>query len=186
MILLFLSVRVGVDAAYHEGQTTLFIRVSRFTVCIYPRKKKSAPKQKKETDKTKAKKRSNLTKDEVLDGIEVAVRAVRKLRFHLYKLKLHFISAFDDPYRTAMVYGYVNAAVQAFALPQLRQSDIQLGVDFEREHYYIDGYVSVTIRVYYIIKLICCVACGAVPLLWRIRKRLKETKSSGAVKGKVA
>lgn len=165
---------------------TLFLRVSRFTFRIFPREKKSAEKRKKESDKTNAKKLPDLTKDEVLDGIEVAARAVRKLKFHLYQLKIHFISAFDDPYRTAMIYGYVNAAIQAFGLPQLRQSDVQLGVDFERDHCYIDGYVSVTIRIYYIMKLIFCVVYGAIPILWRIRKRRKEQANSNAVKGKVA
>ena len=85
-----------------------------------------------------------------------------------------------------MVYGYANAAVQAFALPQLKQSDIQLAVDFERDTCYLDGYISVTIRIYYILKFVCCVVIGAIPVLYRRHKRLKPKNNSTAMKGKVA
>lgn len=179
-----LSVSVGLDISYCEGQTTLYVRVAAFRFCIFPRKSKQDKVKKEKTTKTK-KQFPDFTKEEVLDGIELAVRSVKKLKFRLHKLKFHFISAFEDPYQTAMIYGYANAAVHAFALPQNRRADVSLGVDFEQENYYLDGYLSVTIRIYYIMKLVCCVVCGAIPILWGRRKRLKGNNKN-VVKGKGA
>lgn len=187
LLILLLLVPVGIDVGYKEGNVRVLLRASCFTFQIYPTastKKKKEKKQKKINEK---KKRSvpDVTKDEILDAIGVAVKAVKKLRFHLHKLKLHFVSAFADPYQTAMVYGYASAAVNAFALSQLKQSDIRLVVDFEREDCYVDGYLSVTIKIYYIMKLVCCLIGGMIPILWSRRKRLKKADSI-AVKGKVA
>ena len=173
---MILCVPVGVDIGYCEGELSGYIRVSSFTKKVYPVSKKER----------KNKAFPDVTKEEVLDGVSVLVAAVKKLQFHLHKLKIHFVSAFEDPYRTAMVYGYANAAVQAFALPSLKQSDIQLAVDFERETCYVDGYLSVTIRIYYIMKLVCAVIVGGIPILIRRHKRLKGKENSIAVKGKVA
>lgn len=187
LLLLLLTVPVGADVGYNENGLRVFIRVWRFTFCVYPNapKENKKPKQKKQKEKTQSR-IPDINKDEVLDAISVAIRALKKLRFRLYRLKLHFISAFEDPYQTAMVYGYANAAVQALGLPNRKRTDVQLGVDFERESYYVDGYVSVTIRIYYIIKLCVCLVGGLIPILWRRRKRMKTIVNNTAVKGKVA
>lgn len=184
LLLVILIIPVGVDLGYCEGEIRGYFRIASFTKKIYPKQSKKERQKKSAEKKNKAV--PDVSKDEVLDAVEVVVRSIKKLSFRLYKLKIHFVSAFEDPYRTAMVYGYANAAVQAFALPQLKQSDIQLAVDFERDTCYLDGYISVTIRIYYILKFVCCVVIGAIPVLYRRHKRLKPKNNSTAMKGKVA
>lgn len=188
LLVLFLMIPVGVDVGYCEGNLRVMIRIACFTFTVYPSSSAKDRKPKKQKNKNGIEKRSfpHMTKDEILDAISVAVKSVKKLRFRLHKLKLHFISAFEDPYRTAMVYGYASAAVNAFALPHLKQADVQLGVDFEREDCYVDGYLSVTIQIYYIMKLVCCLLVGMIPILWHRHQRLKAKDNSMAVKGKVA
>jgi len=187
VLVLLLLLPIGVDAGYCEGELRIYFRVGSFTFGIYPPKKENQKQDKKQNTKSEKKKSfPDVTKDEVLDAVAVAVKSVKKLRFRMHKLKLHFISAFDDPYQTAMVYGYVSAAVNAFALPAMKRADVQLGVDFERETYYVDGYLSVTIKLYYIIKLLGYLVGGLIPILWRRWRRLKANDNSGAVKGKVA
>ena len=183
LLALLLTVRIGADIGYDETGLRVYARVSRFTVCLYPRSQKKPNKRKKSKNKTKKTGKPDITEDEVVDALRVAVRAVGKLRFRLRRLKLHFISAFDDPYQTAVVYGYAEALLWGLGLPALKQSDIQLGMDFERERYSIDGYLSVTIRIYYILKLCLCLSIGLVPILWRRNQRIKATKRNTPVKG---
>ena len=192
LLVLALSLRVGVDVGYDGAGVRVLLRVSRWTFCLYPRDKTKPKKQRKPKQKKKQGK-LDITKDEILDAITVPVGAVKKLRFRLYRLRVHFISAFGDPYRTAMMYGYANAGVQALGLYQLKQADVQLAVDFERESYYVDGYISVTVRVFYILKFCVCLVAGMIPILLRRRKRIKAKEKqikaiekNTAVKGKVA
>ena len=185
LLVLVLSLRVGVDVGYDGENVRVFLRVSRWTFCLFPREKTKPKKQRKPKQKKKQGK-LDITKDEILDAISVLVRGIKKLRFRLYRLRVHFISAFGDPYRTAMMYGYANAGVQALGLYHLKQADVQLAVDFERESYYIDGYISMTVRVFYIIKLCVCLVAGLIPILLRRRKRIKAIEKNTAVKGKVA
>ena len=189
---------VGADVGYCEGAFTAYARVGAWKLCVYPRKQK--PKKEKKPKKQPApqeaapaeeapKKKKGLpdvTKDEVLGAVRVVFRAIKRLRFRLNRLKLHFISAFPDPYDTAMIYGYANAGLNALGLTSLKQSDIQLGVDFNREHYYADGYLSVTIRIYYVLKFAFCALFGLLPLYFSRRKRLKLAASTPAGQGKDA
>ena len=185
LLLLVLCLRVGVDVGYDEGGIRVLLRISRWTFCLFPREK-TKPKKQRKTKENKKQGKLDITKDEILDAISVLVRAVKKLRFQLYRLRVHFISAFGDPYRTAMMYGYASAGVQALGLTQMKQADVQLAVDFERESYYVDGYISVTVRVFYMMKLCVCLVAGMIPILLRRRKRIKAIEKNTAVKGKVA
>ena len=183
LLALVLTVRIGGDISYDEAVLRVYARVSRFTICLYPSQKE---KPQKKSKKPKAKKKTgkpDITEDEVLDAIGVAVRSVKKLRFRLGRLKLHFLSAFDDPYKTAIVYGYTEALVHGLGLPLLKQSDIRLGMDFEKDACEAEGYLSVTIRIYYILKLAVCLLWGMLPILWRRRKRIKSTVNNTTVKG---
>ena len=181
---LLLTVRIGADVGYDETGLHIYARVSRFTVCLYPTTKEKKPKkQKKPKRQNKKTGKPDIIEDEVLEALSVAVRSVKKLRFQLYKLKLHFVSAFDDPYQTAIVYGYAEALIYGLSLPQLKQADIRLGMDFEREACQVDGYLSVTIRIYYIMKLLVCLVCGMIPILWHRRKRIRTTVKNTTVKG---
>lgn len=184
LLALLLTVRIGADIGYDEKGLRVYARVSRFTLCLYPAAKKHTPKKaKKQKPKTKKSEKLNITEDEALDAIGAAVCSVKKLRFRLRRLKLHFVSAFDDPYKTAIVYGYGEALINGLGLPQLKQSDIRLGMDFEKDACEIDGYLSVTIRIYYIIKLLVCLAMGLIPIWRRRRKRIKATVKNTTVKG---
>lgn len=183
VLALMLTVRVGADVSYDETGLRVYVRISRFTICLFPSKKEKQPKKKKPKRKTKKKGKLDVTEEEVLDALSVAVRSVKKLRFRLYKLKLHFVSAFDDPYKTAIVYGYAEALLYGLGLPALKQSDIQLGMDFEKEACDIDGYLSVTIRIYYIVKLVVSLIVGMIPVLWHRRKRMKLVEKNTPVKG---
>lgn len=193
LLLLVLCLPVGADVGYCDGDLRAWLRIGGRLLQLYPPKPKAKKQPKPEReDKPKTeqpkKKRAlpDVSRDEVMDAVSLAVKSVKKLRFHLHKLKLHFISAFSDPYQTAMVFGYANGAVSALGLEHLQQADIQIGADFEGESLHLDGYLSVTVRIYYICKLVCCFIAGALPILWRRNKRLKSEQRSKAAQGKEA
>lgn len=184
LFVLLLCLPLGVDVSLCEGNLRVYLRVGHFTFSVYPQGEQS-PKT-KTVNRQKPQTMPSFTREEIIDGISVLVRAMKKLKFHLRKLKLYFISAFDNPYNTAVCYGYASAALNGLGLTALKQSDIQLGMDFEREHYYFDGYVSITIRIYYIVIFIGCAIWGGIPIILRRQKRLKQEQKTTAMQGKEA
>ena len=190
LIVLLLCVPVGADVGYAGDQLTLKVRVGPLTVTLFPKKPgKDKPKKKPKKDtaqeaesqpKEKQKRKLDVTKEEIWSAVQVVFRSVKKLRFRLNRIKIHFISAFPDPYHTAMVYGYTNAAVDALGLTMRKGTDIQLGADFSKDKPVIDVYCSVTIRILYIMKLVFSVLLGAVPILMQRHRRLKLTKKANA------
>ena len=185
LICLLLLLPVGADVSFADGQLRLYLRIWHVKKCLYPPSRKAKKRDKSssvraQSGEKKKMRMPDVTSEEVASVIAVVIRAIGKLRFHLHLLKLHFVSAFPDPYRTAMVYGYVSAAVSALGLPRMSQADVQLGANFEEEACYIDGYVSVTIRIWYICKLAVSLLWGGIPILRNRSKRLKQQCSMSA------
>lgn len=181
-LLLYLS--VGVDVGYTGGQVLLRLRVGALAFTLLPRKPKAKKKRTKpKKDKSpsaaaqpKEKKKLPFTLDDILDAGELMIRSIKKLRFRISRLKLHFISAFPDPYTTAMAYGYASAAVNALRMDRVKGADIQLAADFQSEQWTADAACSVTIRIWYLMKFTVSVLAGGIPIFLRIRKRGKETQ----------
>lgn len=190
IILLLLCVPVGADVGYAHDQLTVKVRVGPFTITLYPqktgkeeKKKEKRPKQKdaqEEQSPPKEKQKLDVTKDEIFSAVKVVLGSVKKLRFRLNRIKIYFISAFPDPYDTAMNYGYANAAVNALGLTMRKDADIQLGADFSADKPLIDAYCSVTIRILYVMKFVFSVLFGAIPILIQRNRRIKLTKKANA------
>lgn len=188
VLALLLYLPVGVDVGYTGGQVLLRVRAGALAFTVLPRKagKKKSKKPKKQSPaeqksgQPKEKRKLPVTKDDILDAAELLIRSIKKLRFRVSRLKLHFVSAFDDPYNTAMVYGYVCAAVNALRMDRVKGADIQLSADFMAEHWSADAACSITIRIWYMMKFVCSVLAGGIPILLRIRKRMKPKQSQVA------
>lgn len=190
LIVLLLCLLVGIDVCYSGGQLCVGLRIGLKVFWLYPEKFGMRKKPSDET-KTKPSKTSgrNLMQqvnwEEIQSALELLIRSIRKLRFRMNRLKLHFISASPDPYHAAMAYGYANAAVNALGLPRMKRADVQIGVDFTENVPIIDGYVSITIRVFYLCKFGFTILVGGLRLLLLHRKRLKrEQKANACIAGK--
>ena len=196
VIVLLLSLPVGIDAACEDKQFDLWVRVGPKRFRIFPgkfgkkehKRKKAEPPEETEPSPAEEKKKRialNVDWDEVKAALDLLIRSVKKLRFQVRRLDLRFVSGFPDPYDTAMAYGYANAAVNALGLSRMKHADVQLSADFSSEAPAYGGYLSVTIRIYYLCKFGFTMAFGALRLLLRHRKRLKqEEKAKALVAGK--
>lgn len=193
LIALLLMLPVGVDAGYTGGQASVGIRIGPKVIWLYPgrfgkaeHKKKKKEKPAEEAQTVEKKPRSlNVDWDEIKAAGALFIRSVKRLRFRVRRLRLHFISGSPDPYNAAMLYGYVSAGVNALGLGRLKHGDVQLGVDFAADAPVIDGYLSITIRVYYLCKFGLTMAFGGLRLLLAHRKRIKqEQKANALIAGK--
>lgn len=188
LIAFLLYLPVGVDMGYTDSGVILLVRIGAVTLRLFPRKHKK-PKQKKpakgkksaqkaqSADQPKQKKKLNVTWEEIQSALDLTVRSIRKLKFRVRKLMLHFTSAFDDPYTTAMVYGYANAAASALGLYRVRGGDVQLSADFTSGQWTAEAYISITIRIFYMIKFAFSLLFGGLKLLLRRRRRIKQEQT---------
>lgn len=189
VVILLLCLPVGVDAGYCDKQLTLRLRLGAVTIGLYPTKPKKRRKKKQEpqpeavsgeTPPAPQKTLPDVTKEEVLAAGRLLLRSVQKLKFRIRRLKLHFVSAFEDPYTTAMVYGYANAGVSALQLQRIKGADIRLGADFSATQCQLDGEISVTIRIWYLMKFAGLLLAGGGKLFLQRRKRIKATNLGNA------
>ena len=188
ILALILRLPVGVDAGY-VGALWVRIRIGVLTIPLIPgkRNRKSGAKKKRKAaasrpkDKTVREKRTiPVQREDITDGVKLLLRCIRKLQFQVSRFTLHFVSAFSDPYDTAMVYGYVCAIVNALQLERVKGADIQLFADFTAEQWHLECAASITIRIWYILQFVCMALAGGLPVLLRIRKRMKQTKNQFA------
>ncbi|MBR5095185.1 MAG: hypothetical protein IK095_08825, partial [Oscillospiraceae bacterium] len=137
LILLILLIPVGVDLGYESGLLHLSAKVGPAQIQLFPRqkkekkepkekkpkkkkkkKKKEEPKEEKEEEPKEKKKRSlPFDRDEILELLQVALKALGKFgrAWKVERFVFHFVSAGKDPYDTAMLSGYMDAAIATLA-----------------------------------------------------------------------
>lgn len=119
---------------------------------------KHAKKRTKSAENIAEQKKKKLTREQLLYSLEtlppILGRALRRTgrRVRIQPLRLHLLVAGSDPADTAMLYGRLQAA-QAALLPALhrlvriREQDIQLFLDFQREELDCIAEIGVSIRL---------------------------------------
>ncbi len=198
-----LFVPVGADVSYIDGKFGLAARVDGFALQLLPKKERDPnkkPKEKAEKKKPEepgtekkpaAEKKSRLnlqlTKEELL---ELAVRSIRGLgkfgKIRVRRFMLHYTAAGDDPYNTAMIYGYVNSALCtlaplcAKAFRVTGKTDVRTDVDFMAEKMSVDVLLSVTICLAQALRAGLAIGIAAVGVLLRSRKRRKMERAAAA------
>ena len=141
------------------------------------------PEEKKK--KQKAKKSGHgalgLSPAELLELLRRVLRRLRllpgKIRVNLFRL--HFLAAGDDPYNTAMLYGYANAGLSLLAAAGKRsfrvfKTDIQTAVDFAEEKLRAEARLEASVRVGQLVSLGLAILFSALQVLLRSRRRRKK------------
>ncbi len=194
VLLIALFIPGYIRVSYENGETHLSVRY--FCWSVEPlqymnksktdrQKSKKAKKKREDLKETKENKFQFPNSEQIVYSIEVlpgiliraARRATKKLR--ISPLKIHVLVAGDDPADTAVIYGYLHAALGAI-LPPLHQAvrisdqDIQLFPDFTQERMDIILDIGVGMRI--IDLIIIAVSSVSGVLKWHKGYKQRATK----------
>ena len=171
VLLLFLMLPVGVDAAFRQEIFFLKIKFGPIRLRLLPakdlpkthdEKKKEKKKKKKKDDKDGGKEKLKLRpgKNDIVDGLTLVLGLLSGLRRHLSVdlLQLDFVCAAPDPYDAVMQYGYVNAGFSLLSpllhrALNIRDEEIVLDLDVAAEKLCIDARLIATFQIWEIFYL---------------------------------
>lgn len=152
-LLLLGLIKCRVDASYCDGQFDLRLAVG--PVAVHPgrlkKAKKTAAEPTGEGEKPqKEHKKPDLAHLRALAELALWLlkRFFRALRIDL--LHFYFTSAFDDPYDTAMAYGYAGSAMEAFAAfanGRVRRLELHTELDFDSAQPRVEAQIILSVRL---------------------------------------
>ena len=199
-------IRIGVDVSYEGGVFSLSAKVAGVLLQLLPKEEKGEerPKREKKPKRKRKKKEKKpeeseeqtdqpkkkglplgMTKEELFDLVKAILHHFVRFprRFRIDRFKLHALIAGNDPYNTAMTYGYLNEAL-SILLPLARRgftvkkSDVRTDVDFTTDQTSIDFGLGLSIRIGQIIGFVLTVAfVGAKHVIKSKLRQKKEAKA---------
>lgn len=196
VLILLLATPLGLAASFSKDILSLSLVLGPAKIRLLPKKEKPSPakskeskgrdKEKKAAKETKpGKEKQKLSKDEILEILRMALKAVgrffRKLK--LDELVVHITIASADPYDTVMLYGYCNAALGAL-LPLLHNAfrvgreDIGAAMDFQLEKTELEAKLQATLRLGEILWIVLCAGAVFLGFYLRRKKRSKREKNN--------
>ena len=183
---------VGADVAYDPEGLRLGVRIGPFTLRLggkpekekKPRKEKKPKEAKKKEEKPAEKKPRKLPSAAIIlsllkNGCDLLCRFIAGLRVEF--LRIHFVSAFEDPSVTALAYGMAGTAMDGLmrlGKGRIRFTDLRAEVDFDRGSPVIDFRVLVHITVGRVVG--AALRFGAGFLCDLLREKRKEKKNGRA------
>ena len=196
IIVAILLIPVGVDIYFEDDVFRLSAKFAGILLQVFPRppadeskpKKEKKPKKKKDEkpkdaseEKPKRQRRLNFTKEEILELIQTVLKGLGRFRRKLRvdRFLLHYTAAGRDPYNTAMTFGYVNAALDTLAPIcaerfTVKDCSVWTAVDFTEDWMRLDFGLAMTIRIGQILGVGLSIGFGALKILLRNRRRLKQ------------
>lgn len=198
LFLLLMLLRVGVEAAFGEGGTRVWLRIGLLRFRIVPAKKK--PKQEKKTEKKPetakkaakpAEKKRKLTLAEWKKGAELLLpalyKALRRTRraIRVQPLRLHITLGGDDPAAVGQRYGWGQALLwtvmpQAEQLLTIPDPHIRLDADFDGGGSRCEGEVGVRFRI----GSMLLISLALLPPMLRWLRVLRAAKDAEAATAK--
>ena len=170
IIAALMLIPIGADIGYEGGQFRLAAKVCGVQLQLIPKppadetapKKEKKPKKQKKKPEPEAtgdappKKKLSLSfnKDEILSLVKKALKHFGRFgrKFRVDRFLLHYTAAGDDPYKTAVTFGYVNAALSSLAPIcaqrfDVKDCDVRTDIDFGRDKTEIDFGTAFSIRI---------------------------------------
>lgn len=199
IIAALMLIPIGADIGYEGGQFRLAAKVCGVQLQLLPKPPadETAPKKEKKPKKQKKKPDSETTgdtppqkklklsfnKDEILSLVKKALRHFGRFgrKFRVDRFLLHYTAAGDDPYKTAVTFGYVNAALSTLAPMctqrfEVKDCDVRTDIDFGIDKTVIDFGTAFSIRIGSIFGLAFGLAFSALGILIKNKFRLMREK----------
>lgn len=195
VLTLFMLIPLGVDGGYNGRSLILSVRVGLINIRIFPQKPKKPKIKKLKTKKPKVKKakkqdeeiaeetkpKKKLDKKELFRLIKVGLKALgrfrRKLRVNY--IRIHYIFATDDPFKTAMGFGASSAAINAI-VPLvdrafvIKERDIGTSFDFLSDRPSFDIWLNMSIQIWEVFYVV--IAFGVDFLKLKIKSKRENRK----------
>jgi hypothetical protein len=194
IIAVILVIPFGVSASYIGGAPRAAVRVLCFDFTVFPKKKKEKPKKAKKPEKEKEPKKPKKRRPEeepeaeksekihkILQLAQIGLDALGRFRRKLTvnTLMLHVLSAADDPYNAAMLYGYLNSAIPllmplAESALNIRNCDIRTEVSFETTEPSVDFKITLTISLARIISIVFVAGFAYLKLMIKSKREKRR------------
>ena len=172
-------IKCSAEASYNENGFRWAVRVGG--IVIVPRGKRKQSGREKEEKPAGEKTRSKPTLDQIRAyadwGLSILKRFLKSLRIDV--LRVHFLSASDDPYDTAMAYGYAGTAMEGVtgaANGRIRHLDLHTDLDFDRTEPELDAKIKIFARVGKLAVCALYALCGWRKLKKQFRKSDEKEK----------
>lgn len=200
IIALIMLIPVGADVGYEGGQLSVSaVACGMSIIKLFPKpeedgtkppkhpkkekKKKEKPADSAEQEKPKKKLNFDFTADELLALLKKVLKGFGKLgrKFKVDRFLLRYTAAGDDPYKTAITYNYVNAALSSLGPVcaerfQVDDCEVVTAVDFTADKMSIDFGIALTIRIGQIFGAVNTILFGALGILIKNKLRLMKEK----------
>jgi len=195
VVLLIALLRFGVAVEYGEDGFRAVARLGPLRIRLFPGKKRPAKEQKKEIRKAKKEKAAGKAKAEkkpgrftefrkILDPAKTVLDRLRR-KLLIKRLTIRYVAAGDDPVKTAMTFGRLNAAYGIISplfdkYFRIKRRDFHTSADFEREESYIYIYAIISIAVWeavYIVFALLPLITGSSRIAIKTDVRKDETKN---------
>ena len=200
VLILLLLTKVGVDAAYDDSGASLAVKIGPIRIQLLPKAEKpDKPKRPKKAKKEKPKKeeadptaKKPKRKPDLrflFNLARIGLHALNRFRvcLRIDVFRIRFIMASEDPYKTAMTYGYIQSAVGLLA-PQVRRaftvrdSRVELGMDFLDAKPEISCRLVLTIRIGRVFYVLFATGCEFVRYYLKYRRQQKKTGVTDAAR----
>lgn len=192
---LILLLPVGADACFYNDGGRLKVKAGPVGITLLsipkedkpkkpkkPKKKKKSKKDEKPEEAEKHKKKK-LSLEDILALVKIGLRALGRFRRQLSVdlLELELTCAGDDPYSTAMSYGYLSAASGALVpalhkVMKIREERINLDVSFDLPKMEYYTHVIATIQIWEVLYIAFAFLFGFIGYKIKSRSKLKKSE----------
>lgn len=176
-------VKCRVEAGYDEGGFRWRVSVGFFTLAPRERRERKG-KNKKSPKKPEQSSHELPSLGALRDLAELALRLLKRFlgRLRIEWLRVYFVSAFDDPYDTAMAYGYAGEAMEAVAAlsnGRIRKLELHTELDFDAAQPQLEAAVTLSVRLGALLAIAISAFFGFLSLKRRWKKQSEKENEHG-------
>lgn len=176
-------VKCRVEAGYDEG--VFGWRVSVGLLTLAPRERRERKEKNKNSPQKPKQSAHELPSLSALrDLAELALRLLKRFFkcLRIEWLRVYFVSAFDDPYDTAMAYGYAGEAMEAVTAlsnGRIRKLELHTELDFDAAQPQIEAGVTLSVRLGALLAIAISALFGFLSLKRRWKKQSEKENEHG-------